>query len=195
VICDARNLGARNNRNSISVSLRAAGRDGLWHVFAAPATGDDVGRTAELVAVHSDGFAVPASEQIGSIGVDTGHVGVFDKACPKPQAPYDEGTFLGQGTIVASGTGDGVYPVYAGSLERKVAKLRVRFLGESAADLDATVASVGVSRRYSASERFDIGDALEHPKFGVGTVIKVGTDGKIDVMFGSERRVLVHARK
>jgi hypothetical protein len=177
------------------VLLRVAGRVNTCHSPSRPATGDHTGRTAELVAIHSDGFAVAASEQIGTIGVDTGHVGVFDKACPRPQPPYDEGIFLGQGAMVVSGVGDGVYPVFAGSHERKVSKIRVRFLGETAADLDSTVASVGVSRRYSASERFAIGDSLEHPKFGVGTVVKIGLDGKIDVMFGDERRVLVHARK
>ncbi|MEO8705980.1 MAG: hypothetical protein ABI867_38480 [Kofleriaceae bacterium] len=196
VVCDPSNVGQRNSsRSSVSVVLRVAGKDGLWHVFAKPAEGLHTGRTAELVVVHSDGFAVAASEQIGSIGVDAGHVGVFDKACPKPQPPYDEGGFLGQGAIAVSGIGDGVYPVFAGSLERKVVKVRVRFLGDSATDLDSTVATVGVSRRYSASERFAIGDSIEHPKFGQGTVVKINLDGKIDVMFGSERRVLVHARK
>ena len=41
-------------------------------------------------------------------------------------------------------------------------------------------------------ERFAVGDRVEHPKFGQGIVIEVRAS-KIDVKFGRELKVLIHA--
>ncbi len=49
-------------------------------------------------------------------------------------------------------------------------------------------------RSYRASERFEIGERVEHPSFGQG-VVEVAEPGKITVFFGSGRRVLVQSKE
>lgn len=49
------------------------------------------------------------------------------------------------------------------------------------------------SQPYRASERFEVGDRIDHPSFGQG-VVELSEPGKITVFFGSGRRVLVHAK-
>ncbi len=56
-----------------------------------------------------------------------------------------------------------------------------------AADLSRPV------RTYAATERFEVGDRLEHPTFGQGTV-EVVDGGKMTVFFAVGRKVLVHAK-
>lgn len=51
---------------------------------------------------------------------------------------------------------------------------------------------MGPLRAYSMSERFAIGDRVEHPKFGQGVVVEVRSI-KIDVKFGREMKTLIHA--
>jgi hypothetical protein len=48
-------------------------------------------------------------------------------------------------------------------------------------------------RTYRASERFEVGDRVEHPSFGQG-VIEISEPGKITVFFATGRRVLVQAK-
>ena len=48
-------------------------------------------------------------------------------------------------------------------------------------------------RTYRASERFEIGERVEHPSFGQG-VVETAEPGKITVFFGTGRRVLVQAK-
>jgi hypothetical protein len=50
------------------------------------------------------------------------------------------------------------------------------------------------TRRYSASETFEIGDRVEHPTFGQGVVESSGDPGKITVFFPVGRKVLVHKK-
>ena len=47
-------------------------------------------------------------------------------------------------------------------------------------------------RPYSMQERFNVGDRVEHPKFGLGVVVEVRS-AKIDVKFGREVKTLIHA--
>jgi hypothetical protein len=49
------------------------------------------------------------------------------------------------------------------------------------------------SRPYRASEKFVVGDRVEHPNFGQG-VIEISEPGKITVFFATGRRVLVQAK-
>ncbi len=46
---------------------------------------------------------------------------------------------------------------------------------------------------YRASERYDVGERIEHPSFGQG-VIELAESGKITVFFASGRRVLAQAK-
>ena len=50
-----------------------------------------------------------------------------------------------------------------------------------------------MTRTYSPRETFAVGDAIDHPKLGRGTVVAV-TGQKIDVQFGESKATLVHAR-
>jgi len=49
------------------------------------------------------------------------------------------------------------------------------------------------SRPYRASEKFEVGDRVDHPNFGQG-VIEVSEPGKITVFFATGRRVLAQAK-
>lgn len=48
-------------------------------------------------------------------------------------------------------------------------------------------------RPYRASEKFEVGERVEHPSFGQG-VIETSEPGKITVFFATGRRVLVQAK-
>ena len=50
------------------------------------------------------------------------------------------------------------------------------------------------SRPYRASERFEVGDRVDHPSFGQG-VIELSEPGKITVFFATGRRVLVQSKE
>ena len=50
------------------------------------------------------------------------------------------------------------------------------------------------SRQYRASEKFDVGDRIDHPSFGQG-IVELYEPGKITVVFASGRRVLVCAKE
>jgi hypothetical protein len=50
------------------------------------------------------------------------------------------------------------------------------------------------ARAYSATQTFAVGELVEHPKFGRGTVVAVATQ-RMDVEFESGKSTLVHARK
>jgi hypothetical protein len=56
-----------------------------------------------------------------------------------------------------------------------------------AADLSRSV------KTYRASEKFAVGDRIDHPNFGQG-VIEISEPGKITVFFATGRRVLVQAK-
>jgi len=49
------------------------------------------------------------------------------------------------------------------------------------------------ARPYRASEKFEVGDRVDHPTFGQG-VIELSEPGKITVFFATGRRVLVQAK-
>jgi hypothetical protein len=189
---------AKKNSSAFSFNIDVDGAPGRWHMFASNGTGTNAARTAELVVVHEEGFEVQASHHLGSVAVDSGTAGVFDAACPKQKSDdpsFDEGIVDGLGALAHAGLGDGFYDVFAGTSPRGlIAKIRIHFLG-STPELDKTVIHVSrQARRYSAKERFALGDVVEHPKFGAGTVIRMSTDGKIDVAFPEGSRTLVHAR-
>jgi hypothetical protein len=69
----------------------------------------------------------------------------------------------------------------------RAAGRRVRVAAEPTRDEPA-----GTARPYSPKEFYSAGDWIDHPKFGLGKVVKT-RDGKIEVRFGSGSRLLVHA--
>lgn len=180
-----------------SLWKKVVGYDGIWHVFVRPDPSDPR-RNAELVTIHATGFEAVASEGVATVGVDAGLMGVFDRKCPKPDLdqPIEEGIVAGQGAMVHSGYGDGMYPVFVGTVRGKVAKIRVHFTGEDA-ELDRSLLSKPqeAATAYSPRTTYAAGDAIAHPKFGTGTVVRLGSDGKIDVRFADGIKTLVHARK
>lgn len=52
----------------------------------------------------------------------------------------------------------------------------------------------GKARSYSIREVFDVGDLLDHKKFGPG-IVQALIDGKIEVLFQHEIKTLVHGIK
>ena len=50
------------------------------------------------------------------------------------------------------------------------------------------------ARPYRASERFDVGDRVDHPSFGQG-IVELCEPGKITVFFATGRRVLACAKE
>lgn len=50
----------------------------------------------------------------------------------------------------------------------------------------------GPAKNYSPTVSFQIGDQITHPNFGVGLVTDV-RERKIDVKFGRESKILIHA--
>lgn len=167
---------------------------GRWHAYARNGVGDDQDRTAELVVVHADGLDLVATTPIATIGVDAGMAGVFDHTCPVPP-PLDlacEGTVAGLGVFTFSGHGDGLYPVFAGSAQGRVAKLRLSFIDERP-DVDRTMPT-HAAKRYAVATTFVLGDVVDHPKFGAGAVVRAEPT-KITVQFADETRTLVHAKR
>lgn len=184
---------------ALQLAIPIEAEPGRWHVFVRPGEGSDANRTAELALVHEAGFAVVAAEPAGSIGVDSGTAGAFDAKCPKRKDNddlYDEGVVAGLGAVAYTGLGDGLYPVFVGrGGSGRVAKIRLFFLGPEPPGLDATIArEANAVRKYSPKEHFAVGDAIEHPKFGAGTVVRTTGEDKIEVSFADGDRVLVHAR-
>lgn len=166
---------------------------GTWHVFIRGVPEATFGQNAELAVMHDSGFEVVATERITAIAVDAGVAGVFARDCP----PLDmnalgvEGVVHGRGAYAQS-NGDGVYPVFAGYRKGQFAKLRIAFC-EASQQSDATV-PVRDSKPYAAAATFAVGDAIEHPKFGMGMVMRVAGN-KIDVRFGDDLRTLIHGRR
>ena len=117
---------------------------------------------------------------------------MFDKACPKRDrdAPIEEGVQVGLGALAYSGRGAGSYPVYAGKIRGIIVKLRIGFLDGTTTD--RTFATPRAGRQYSPKVHFSLGEVIEHPKFGSGTITAVNGDGKIDVAFTDGKRTLVH---
>jgi hypothetical protein len=62
----------------------------------------------------------------------------------------------------------------------------------TAKDKSALPAETGPAKEYSMQARFSLGDRLIHSKFGTGIVTEL-RPGKIEVKFGREIRVLIHA--
>lgn len=51
------------------------------------------------------------------------------------------------------------------------------------------------ARPYAASQTFVVGEAIQHPKFGRGTVTALLMGGKIEVEFPETKLTLIHGRK
>jgi hypothetical protein len=49
-------------------------------------------------------------------------------------------------------------------------------------------------RTYRASEKFAVGERVDHPNFGQG-VVEVSEPGKVTIFFGTGRRVLVQSKE
>jgi hypothetical protein len=173
------------------------GHDGEWHVFVRAMQADST-RNAELIVVHARGFRVPATEAVGCVSVDSATAGVFDRECPPPDpGPSIDAVWAGRGAFVSSGYGDNGYPVFAGSQDGAVARIRIVFHQEVDGAVDRFVVGAPASRpakAYRASDHYAAGDTIVHPTLGTGTVVRT-VDRKIEVVFaGHVVRLLVHQR-
>ncbi|HEY0252687.1 MAG TPA: hypothetical protein VGC41_14225, partial [Kofleriaceae bacterium] len=179
----------KKSTNNLIVAKLAV-RSGLWHAFVR----NEGDRTAELAAIHETGFSTLASEAVGGFGVDAGLGGIFDEDAPKVDldVPVIEGIHAGQGVYAHSGWGDGMYTGYAGRIGREIVKLRLAFLDKQP-EIDRTFAAPKGGRPYSIKTKFALGETVDHPKFGSGTVTNVAPD-KVTVSFADGPRTLVHAK-
>jgi hypothetical protein len=50
------------------------------------------------------------------------------------------------------------------------------------------------ARPYRASEKFEVGDRVDHPNFGQG-VVEISEPGKVTIFFATGRRVLVQSKE
>lgn len=50
------------------------------------------------------------------------------------------------------------------------------------------------AKTYRASEKYEVGDRVEHPSFGQG-VVEISEPGKVTVFFATGRRVLVQSKE
>lgn len=66
----------------------------------------------------------------------------------------------------------------------------------AAPDYEALMAAKdrGQSRRYSPKERFSAEDLIDHPKFGLGVVVATRGIDKLDCVFPSGQKTLVHGK-
>lgn len=51
-----------------------------------------------------------------------------------------------------------------------------------------------VAKTYSSKDRYEAGDVMDHPTFGRGVTTAVKDGSKIEVLFGSGSKLLVHGR-
>ena len=49
-------------------------------------------------------------------------------------------------------------------------------------------------RDYAVTEQFERGDRIQHATLGLGVVQGIAGNGKINVLFGERKSVLVHGR-
>jgi hypothetical protein len=50
------------------------------------------------------------------------------------------------------------------------------------------------ARKYAPATTYSEGNVINHPTFGLGLIMRVLSDGKIEVLFPAGSKVLVHAR-
>jgi hypothetical protein len=50
------------------------------------------------------------------------------------------------------------------------------------------------TRQYRASDRFEVGERVDHPNFGQG-VVEIAEPGKVTIFFATGRRVLVQSKE
>lgn len=64
---------------------------------------------------------------------------------------------------------------------------------QARAEWEARLASGAPKRSYLPTERFAVGDLLQHPKFGEGYVRSLISPNKLTIAFSTGERTLIHA--
>lgn len=64
---------------------------------------------------------------------------------------------------------------------------------QARAEWEARLASGAPKRIYRPTERFAVGDLLQHPKFGEGYVRSLISPNKLTIAFSTGERTLIHA--
>jgi hypothetical protein len=80
---------------------------------------------------------------------------------------------------------------YKNPVAKRASSTRTASGGSSRTSASALVPT-GPTKPYSPRESFQIGDQISHPNFGIGLVSDVRAT-KIDVKFGRETKILIHA--
>jgi len=101
------------------------------------------------------------------------------------------GSALGGSTVKAAAA-------RAGSRDRASGEGRSKTTGtkrqeQIRAEWEARLASGAPKRSYLPTERFAVGDLLQHPKFGDGYVRSLISPNKVTIAFSTGERTLIHA--
>lgn len=51
------------------------------------------------------------------------------------------------------------------------------------------------AKRYVLADRFNVGDLIKHPQFGLGVVRNIKDHDKIEVVFNDAKRILIHGHR
>src|SRR5262249_26980701 len=54
--------------------------------------------------------------------------------------------------------------------------------------------STGVVKPYSPTEKYETGDVLQHPTFGRGVATAIKDENKVEVLFETGSKLLIHGR-
>ncbi len=121
----------------------------------------------------------------GSIGVEVFYLGLSVGA--DPAFTYEE-----DGPLLAAAPDLGpAWETGAGKLKPKP-KSRAKKQDPASVIVDADPSRP--PRQYSIRDSYESGDTIVHPKLGTGVVQGVVGRGKIAVLFGDEKKLLVHER-
>ncbi|MCR9204011.1 MAG: hypothetical protein NXH75_05515 [Halobacteriovoraceae bacterium] len=58
--------------------------------------------------------------------------------------------------------------------------------------MEKVASSSSKSQKYSLKEKFELGDIIDHPKFGPGIIDKLIDADKIQVIFRHDIKTLIH---
>lgn len=191
---------------------------GNWHAYRRydPTF---TGRTVALLVVHEDHFerSKDHGEPLGHFGVDAGCAIIVDQRVLdnaelvhelKEAADWDEGLIHDVGIYSYTYDGDGLYSVRAIRQGENVVAVRANVTRNEEFDyhtpppsekytteLEKSLAGDGPAKPYAPTEKFVLGDRVQHKKFGLGLVQRILDAGKVEIAFPDGVKVLVQGQK
>jgi len=191
---------------------------GTWHAYRRY---DPMftGRTVALLVVHEDHFerAKDHGEELGHFGVDAGCAIIVDQRVLdnaelvhelKESAEWDEGLIHDVGIYSHTYDGDGLYTVRAIHQGENIVAVRANVTRnwefdyhtpppseEYTEELEKSLEKAGPAKPYAPTEKFAVGDQVQHKKFGTGLVQRIVDAGKVEIAFPEGVKILVQGQK